>query len=125
MGRLIDRVANRFVGTCIARRDIVNPSIANEVNPPKQQYWQSIAIDHRGDDVLQLFGTPFRFTRGGMQHGLHRRISIRKKLRVNTSNTKETKGNGERKKKVLQLHIWFVQLEKSKSPITDGSIIVD
>jgi len=29
VGRLIERVAKRFVGTCIARRDIVNPSIAN------------------------------------------------------------------------------------------------
>ena len=28
-GRLIERVANRFVGICIARRDIVSPSIAN------------------------------------------------------------------------------------------------
>lgn len=27
VGRLIERVANRFVGTCIARRVIVNPSI--------------------------------------------------------------------------------------------------
>jgi hypothetical protein len=31
VGRLIERVANRFVGTCIARRDIVNPSMANQV----------------------------------------------------------------------------------------------
>lgn len=31
VGRLIERVAKRFVGTCIARRDIVNPSIANRV----------------------------------------------------------------------------------------------
>ena len=28
VGQLIERVAKRFVGTCIARRDIVNPSIA-------------------------------------------------------------------------------------------------
>lgn len=28
VGRLIERVAKRFAGTCIARRDIVNPSIS-------------------------------------------------------------------------------------------------
>jgi hypothetical protein len=30
VGRLMDRVANRFAGTCIARRDIVNPSIDSQ-----------------------------------------------------------------------------------------------
>ena len=30
VGRLIERVAKRFVGTCIARRDIVNPSMTPE-----------------------------------------------------------------------------------------------
>ena len=28
VGRLIERVAKRLAGTCIARRDIVNPSIS-------------------------------------------------------------------------------------------------
>ena len=31
VGRLIERVVKRFAGTCIARRDIVNPSIPDQV----------------------------------------------------------------------------------------------
>ena len=30
VGRLMERVAKRFAGTCIARRDIVNPSIDHQ-----------------------------------------------------------------------------------------------
>lgn len=32
VGRLIERVAKRFAGSCIALRDIVNPSMANSLD---------------------------------------------------------------------------------------------
>lgn len=51
--------------------------------------------------------------------GLHRIISIRKK------NYEQTHAIQMKRNKVLQPHIWLVQFEKSKSPITEGSIIVD
>lgn len=41
VGRLIERVAKRFAGTCIARRDIVNPSIPIQVGLARRERGES------------------------------------------------------------------------------------
>ena len=60
VGRLIERVANRFVGTCIARRVIVNPSIIKllQVEPSK-----AVARD-RERSVLKILAVSTQSDRG-------------------------------------------------------------
>jgi hypothetical protein len=58
-GRLTERVANRFVGTCIARRDIVKLSMASRISvsqdEPGDGTGKRKAIDDPGETRLLCF----------------------------------------------------------------------